>query len=217
MIVLQSGLSSCDPGDVYGAVNECQRKGVRASFIGMGAEVFLCRRASERTRGKHGVATDADHLLALVRSHAPPPLESSGVQSALVRMGFPSKAPQTGQEPRPAALGERGGELVCPRCKALAREVPSKCSVCGLALVASPHLARSFHHLFPVAPYADVPMSDEPSQTMVECSCCLSSFFPSEEEPALRCHSCGNLACASCDAFVHEGLHNCPGCELNRL
>jgi len=28
--------------------------------------------------------------------------------------------------------------------------------VCGLSLVLSPHLARSYHHLFPVLPFAEV-------------------------------------------------------------
>ena len=33
----------------------------------------------------------------------------------------------------------------CGRC-----ELPSQCKVCGLSLMSSSHLARSYHHLFPV-------------------------------------------------------------------
>jgi hypothetical protein len=29
----------------------------------------------------------------------------------------------------------------------------------------------------------------------------------------LRCGQCRHLFCYDCDAFVHESLHNCPGCE----
>jgi hypothetical protein len=29
----------------------------------------------------------------------------------------------------------------------------------------------------------------------------------------LRCPQCKQLFCYECDAFVHETLHNCPGCE----
>lgn len=35
-----------------------------------------------------------------------------------------------------------------------------QCHVCGLSLVASPHLARSYHHLFPVKPFAEVPADE---------------------------------------------------------
>jgi len=29
----------------------------------------------------------------------------------------------------------------------------------------------------------------------------------------LRCQLCRRLFCFECDAFIHESLHNCPGCE----
>jgi hypothetical protein len=29
----------------------------------------------------------------------------------------------------------------------------------------------------------------------------------------LRCGHCNQLFCFDCDAFIHEILHNCPGCE----
>ena len=45
---------------------------------------------------------------------------------------------------------------VCPRCRAKTSELPADCAVCGLKLVLAPHLARSFHHLFPVPPFAEV-------------------------------------------------------------
>jgi transcription initiation factor TFIIH subunit 2 len=32
-------------------------------------------------------------------------------------------------------------------------------------------------------------------------------------DTGLRCPNCGNLFCFDCDAFIHEQLHNCPGCE----
>jgi hypothetical protein len=28
-----------------------------------------------------------------------------------------------------------------------------------------------------------------------------------------RCPDCRNLFCLECDAYIHEQLHNCPGCE----
>jgi hypothetical protein len=50
----------------------------------------------------------------------------------------------------------RAGGFSCPRCKARVGELPSRCHVCGLTLVSSPHLARSYHHLFPVRPFQEV-------------------------------------------------------------
>ncbi len=45
----------------------------------------------------------------------------------------------------------------CPQCQAKVSELPTDCAVCGLKLVLAPHLARSFHHLFPVPPFSEVP------------------------------------------------------------
>jgi transcription factor Ssl1 len=28
----------------------------------------------------------------------------------------------------------------------------------------------------------------------------------------LRCEDCGSLFCVDCDLFIHDSLHNCPGC-----
>ena len=42
-------------------------------------------------------------------------------------------------------------------------ELPASCHVCGLTLVSSPHLARSYHHLFPVQPFREVPAAELPS------------------------------------------------------
>lgn len=54
----------------------------------------------------------------------------------------------------------RPGGYTCPKCKARVAELPSLCHVCGLSLVASPHLARSYHHLFPVPAFAEVPAAE---------------------------------------------------------
>jgi len=42
---------------------------------------------------------------------------------------------------------------LCPRCKTRYCELPTDCSICSLTLVSSAHLARSYHHLFPIASY----------------------------------------------------------------
>ncbi len=29
----------------------------------------------------------------------------------------------------------------------------------------------------------------------------------------VRCPRCKHVFCFDCDAYIHESLHNCPGCE----
>ena len=57
------------------------------------------------------------------------------------------------------ALFQAGG-FVCPRCKARVKDLPCECHVCKLTLISSPHLARSYHHLFPVAPFEELSASE---------------------------------------------------------
>ena len=42
---------------------------------------------------------------------------------------------------------------LCPQCSAKYCELPVECRGCGLTLVSAPHLARSYHHLFPMPPF----------------------------------------------------------------
>jgi transcription initiation factor TFIIH subunit 2 len=48
---------------------------------------------------------------------------------------------------------------VCPQCGAKCCELPMECPVCGLTLVSSSHLARSYHHLFPLPLFQAVPLA----------------------------------------------------------
>lgn len=150
--------------------------------------------------------------------------------------------------------------------------------MCGLTLVSSPHLARSYHHLFPVPAYKEV-TADAPavrsmplhviSLSSMQQSCgtaahhakqaiCMLRCDPTElpqaadgvweaDEVTQRfcgpsycygcmrgfaegeasliedanafvnfrsaCPQCRCTFCFDCDTFIHETLHNCPGCE----
>ena len=48
----------------------------------------------------------------------------------------------------------------CARCKARVVDLPCSCHICGLTLISSPHLARSYHHLFPVKAFTEVPQAE---------------------------------------------------------
>lgn len=55
----------------------------------------------------------------------------------------------------PSRLTDKG--YYCPQCRSKYCELPVECIVCGLTLVLAPHLARSYHHLFPIANFLEVP------------------------------------------------------------
>lgn len=159
ILVVLSSLSLCDPGDIMKSIKVCKDSKIRISIIGLSAEIFVCRLACERTGGTYGVATGEAHLDELMLSHAiPPPAASHSIGASLVRMGFPAKGPEA-----PGAVVFAGNEChlvagayACPRCKGSVEELPSQCHICGLTLVSSPHLARSYHHLFPVKLFEEI-------------------------------------------------------------
>ena len=159
VLIFFCGLTTADPGDIGATIAACKAARVRVSVIGLAAEVYVCKRLAEETGGSCAVALDAGHLRALALAHAAaPPLRAQDAAPSLVRMGFPravASGPAGAAFIGPgAALGSGG--FACPRCAARVAELPAACHVCGLALVSSPHLARSYHHLFPVAPYDEV-------------------------------------------------------------
>lgn len=205
VLLLAATLSTCDPGDLQLAVREARDAKVRVSVVGLAAEVYACAEMARATGGTHGVALDEAHLFDLVLAHAAPPQQAGGGGGGML-MGFPARAALA---PGSAAfVGEDArvapGAYVCPRCGARGARLPSACHVCGLTLVSAPHLARSYHHLFPVPPFAEV---DAQVGTCAGCDGELG------EAPS-RCPRCADGFCCECDLFVHEILHNCPGCEL---
>lgn len=106
------------------------------------------------------------HLKDLILEHAPPPPAIAEFAIAnLIRMGFPQRAAE-GVISICSCHKEAkfGGGYTCPRCKARVCELPTECRICGLTLVSSPHLARSYHHLFPVTPFDDVAPLIVPNQ-----------------------------------------------------
>eukprot|EP00850_Spirogloea_muscicola_P019820 SM000200S05810 [mRNA] locus=s200:58981:61179:- [translate_table: standard] len=173
ILMLYAALCTCDPGDVTASIKRCKESRIRCSVVGLSAELYICKVLCEKTGGRYSVAMSESHLQELVLEHAPPPptLAEAAVAS-LVRMGFPQRAPE-GSAALCAchSILRLGGGYTCPRCRVRVCELPTECPVCGLTLVSSPHLARSYHHLFPVPPYEEVsvtPQSLLPSQEILE-------------------------------------------------
>lgn len=279
ILVLFGSLTTCDPGNIHDTVSALMHDNVRVSMVCLAAEVKVCKEICKRTHGKFGVALDEGHFRDLLFEQInPPEVEASsekrhranGRTAAddeneeldegvdLMQMGFPTRLP-TINAPTLCACHNRlkSGGFVCPRCLVKICDVPTDCPVCGLTVVMSTHLARSYHHLFPVANYDAISwetlasaLSNAASSQGKDrgarqdaCLGCAATFEPlpqayrsgSNGGPAQQnvvvdgqtanvpanvaasgryeCPRCHYHFCLECDSFIHESLHQCPGCR----
>lgn len=117
--------------------------------------------------GQFGVALNEGHFKDLLFELIPPPAQrtvaraggtaAANLAADLMMMGFPTRLPVTSPPSLCVCHSELKSEgFLCPRCSAKICDVPTDCDICGLMIVSSPHLARSYHHLFPVKPYQPV-------------------------------------------------------------
>ena len=193
------------------------------------------------------------HFKDLLFELIPPPAQRAVARTAgggvgnpaadLMMMGFPTRLPNTSAPSLCVCHSQLKSEgFLCPRCLSKVCDVPTDCDICGLMIVSSPHLARSYHHLFPVKPYQPVygplpcpyplksdtniisrsTFSDSPDADRT-CHACATTFpEPSPSNLATtegmslwgryRCPDCHHDFCTECDVFVHEVVHCCPGC-----
>lgn len=234
VVVCYGSLSTCDPGDIHATIDLLVREKVRCSAVGLGAELHILRVLAKKTGGTYGVAVNEDHFRECLSLHViPPPTTTKQISASLIRMGFPML--QRRKEPalycnNPGVRGRVG--YVCPRCEAWLSEMPCECTLCGLTLVSSPHLARSYHHLFPVPKFvpldsaeADVVLQGNGNAAAMQqavdllgaenlrCTGC-TRFLGKETSLRLLCPRCVRVFCIECDTFVHDSLHHCPGCGV---
>lgn len=164
LLVVFNSLSSCDAGDIFQTVQKARQAKLRISVITTTAEIFICRQLAELTGGSFNVAIDAAHLSELLQKHTVPPADLMAAPDAaaprfteFIRMGFPrlsfSDHRLLGYEGK--HLGRFAVGYHCPRCYTRASDIPTKCAVCQLQLNSSSHIARSFHHLFPVPAFVE--------------------------------------------------------------
>ena len=115
------------------------------------------------------MAMNEGHFKDLLFELVPPPAQSatstvasrSSMSGAvanpaadLMMMGFPTRLPDASVPSLCVCHSELKSQgFLCPRCLSKVCDVPTDCDICGLMIVSSPHLARSYHHLFPVKPY----------------------------------------------------------------
>ncbi|KAF2274172.1 TFIIH basal transcription factor complex, subunit SSL1 [Westerdykella ornata] len=195
VIIVFGSLLSLDPGDIHQTIKACVRDRIRVSIIGMSARLRICQEIVSRTNAgdesEYVVATDQELLRELLLATTTPPVvrkdrsaASAESTAALMMMGFPSRVVQD----VPTLCACHGvltsGGYTCPRCAAKVCSLPVTCPSCQLTLLLSTHLARSYHHLFPLRNWAEVSWRRAREKGSVECVGCLAVFpKPPPEDP----------------------------------
>lgn len=244
VVIIMGALLTSDPGDIHDTIKSCIKDKIRVSIIGLAAQLHICAEICSKTNagdiGAYNVASDeVDYRELLMAITTPPVMRSTesataaaqhqqhNANAALLMMGFPSR--MTENTPTLCACHgnlTRGGYL-CSRCSAKVCSLPASCPTCDLTLILSTHLARSYHHLFPLKNWVEVPWSRARVKGSKQCFACLAPFpaVPAtthvtarraqgaSESSRYECQVCERHFCIDCDVFCHEVVHNCPGCQ----
>ncbi|XP_026492330.1 general transcription factor IIH subunit 2 [Vanessa tameamea] len=219
LLVLFGSLTTCDPGDISGTIQTLKTDGIRCSVIGLAAEIRICKKLCQDTGGEYGVVLDDVHYRSLLLEQTSPPARARALDAGLVKMGFPYTPPVAQPDADPPITvcmchleegdgeGEGGEGHVCPQCRSKYCALPAQCRTCGLTLASAPHLARSYHHLFPVEPYEEIKNEGQAQF----CFSCLRSFTDLDKQ-LFRCARCLEHYCWECEHVVSSSLHVCAGC-----
>lgn len=250
VVIILGALLTQDPGDIHDTIKSCIKDKIRVSIIGLAAQLHICAEICSKTNagdtGAYNVALDeVDYRELLMAITTPPVVRSNesataaaqqqqhNANAALLMMGFPSR--MTEKTPTLCACHgnlTRGGYL-CSRCSAKVCSLPATCPTCDLTLILSTHLARSYHHLFPLKNWVEVSWARAREKRSKQCFGCLIPFpaVPSNEtgrqgeksktrraegaseSSRYECEVCERHFCIDCDVFCHELAHNCPGCQ----
>ncbi len=114
--------------------------------------------------------------------------------------------------------------FTCPKCAGRFCELPTKCRVCGLTLVSSPHLARAYHHLFPVPVFTIIKHKADSSKA--EATTTTTTTTTTGENPSSSAqgveqdedekHGLWKDQCFSCRQTLSSGEDlrmSCPECK----
>ncbi|KAK7921098.1 hypothetical protein PG985_009120 [Apiospora marii] len=247
VLVVYGALMSSDPGDIHDTISSLIKDRVRVSVVGVAAQVAICAELCSKTNGGdesgYRIALHEQHFRDLLLELTTPPATRTEEQSnaSLLMMGFPSRTLAEGDTINYCACHNRTTRegYDCTRCGSRVCRLPAECPGCGLTLILSTHLARSYHHLFPLRNWVEVPWSKATRSKAREekaeagtASPAAAGGAPSKDAPAkatpattpkpprglsessrYACEVCNNHFCIDCDLFAHEILHNCPGCQ----
>ncbi|KAJ2464185.1 hypothetical protein GGI02_005051, partial [Coemansia sp. RSA 2322] len=157
IVCVFGSLTTCDPGDIEQTLDALKAAEVRVSMVHVAAEVHIFKRMCKETNGAFYVAKNEDSMRDLLFENIPPPaIVSAKATNDMIQMGFSIKANNSVPTPCVCHHELSFTGYICPRCKSKVCTLPTDCDVCGLPLVSAPHLARSYHHLFPEENFKEV-------------------------------------------------------------
>ena len=201
VVIMLGALVSLDPDDIHRTIDACVRDRLRVAIIGLAARLKICQEICERTNvgsssdDSYTVALDQQHFRELLMATTTPPViradtgrtteKSSKVQpqkpvqqptsnASLLMMGFPSRIVESAPSICACHGNIQRGGYPCSRCSAKVCSLPTTCPACGLTLILSPHLARSYHHLFPLRGWVEVSWERAVQVGSTQCKGCLS-------------------------------------------
>ncbi|RKO93064.1 Ssl1-like-domain-containing protein [Blyttiomyces helicus] len=209
IIVLFGSLTTCDPGDIMSTVKALKKDDIRVSIVGLSAEVQICKTVCEATKVYSVVLNESHYKDVLFEHLPPPPIATAKSTSNLIQMGFPVGKAFEALVPCVCHQKSVRRGYLCPRCSSIVCDIPMDCPVCTLTLVSSPLLARSYHHLFPVETYKEVPTNSTGPGAALGAAVGAAADSGTGR---YACGKCGEHFCLECDLYVHDVLHNCPGC-----
>ncbi|KAI6092780.1 TFIIH basal transcription factor complex, subunit SSL1 [Hypoxylon rubiginosum] len=182
VVIVYGALMSSDPGDIHETITSLINDRIRVSIVGLAAQVAICEELCSKTNGGdksgYNIALHEDHFKELLLAVTTPPVTRTQEQSnaSLLMMGFPSRTLASGDSIHYCACHNRPSRegYDCTRCGSRVCRLPTECPGCGLTLILSTHLARSYHHLFPLRNWVEVSWAK--AKQSKACYSCLTPF-----------------------------------------
>lgn len=198
VLIIYGALLSSDPGDIHDTINNLIADKIRVSMVGLAAQVAICAELCSRTNGGnegcYSVPVHEQHFRELFLGPTRPPatLQAEQSSASLLMMGFPSRTKaeslaKSAGDPKKKKRDKKDAisfcachqkpcreGYVCTRCSTKVCRLPAECPSCGLTLILSTHLARSYHHLFPLRNWEPVSWTD--AHKSAACYACLTPF-----------------------------------------
>jgi transcription initiation factor TFIIH subunit 2 len=214
VLLCYSSVFSVDPGNLLAWAQErlvSSELPVRSSAISFAGELYVLKQVSKISHGTFTVPLSEAHLReALTEYLAPPPDLFAKSVAKLAVVGFARTIDSEAEGICSCHVkAVVGAAFECPRCMNVQCSLPGECAVCGLLLVRSVHLSRSFASLWVVE---DFKASVEHQESTC-CFGCGATLQPFGGEQAMQCGKCCKLYCLPCDGLIHEQLQFCPGCQ----
>ncbi|WYZ37457.1 hypothetical protein EsH8_II_000963 [Colletotrichum jinshuiense] len=182
VLIVFGALLSSDPGDIHDTISSLIADRIRVSIVGLAAQVAICAELCSRTNAgddtQYSVCMNDAHFRDLLLAATTPPVTRTAAQStaSLLMMGFPSRTLTQGEATAVCACHNKPARegYLCTRCGTRVCRLPIECPACSLTLILSTHLARSYHHLFPLRNWIEVPWAV--ASKSKACYSCLTTF-----------------------------------------